>query len=327
MIRTQNSPAFAVALICCAVLSTGLPAWAQEKKTESKTEADSTFGQGGKKTTSYSDHEGKHFVETNYYDGKGGLRKKELEISDNNGTVQEWEFYDENGKISYKYRRELDKSGKLIIAQVEYYKDGILDSGTRFGKEEPTEAGPGLPTHQYDRKTQQWRRIEEKKIKPADEFIPSFGTWKGKPTISRLISSGAVKVETTATGETIGHIADAKIENVSHQSLDFYIPPTIAESTSGTKQDYVSPRGQEVALRPGETKIISLDGTCLERDKLPQGKGECGGALGGDGLINAVGFMILPSIILPSSCRTACLPDAPLPFRVAVPFHLIHSRR
>jgi hypothetical protein len=73
------------------------------------------------------------------------------------------------------------------------------------------------------------------------------------------------------------------MQNASNQSLSFYFPPTIFESKSGKCQDYVSPLGQDVALRPDQTKTIPMNGTCLERDKPPEGKGVTGDLILNDG--------------------------------------------
>ncbi len=85
-----------------------------------------------------------------------------------------------------------------------------------------------------------------------------------------------VKVETIGTGETIGHVADLKLQNLSDGSLVFVIPALLLESKSGKNQDYACPQPQEVTLTPHQTKIVPLEGVCINRDKPPVEKGGSG---------------------------------------------------
>ncbi|PYK31019.1 MAG: hypothetical protein DME57_05205 [Verrucomicrobia bacterium] len=87
------------------------------------------------------------------------------------------------------------------------------------------------------------------------------------------ISDNKVKVDITGTGETIGHIADARISNLTDESIAFTIPAAVLESRSGKNQNYGIPHTTDVALRPHEAKTIPLDGICLDRHKPPVGKG------------------------------------------------------
>ena len=98
----------------------------------------------------------------------------------------------------------------------------------------------------------------------------------GGETCAVLISTGKIKVETSGTGETIGHIADLKIQNLTDQPLAFAIPPTILESGSGKNQHYACPKGQTVALNPRQEKTVPMDGVCVNRSKPPVGKGVTG---------------------------------------------------
>ena len=276
MTKIPTPFSFAVVLIGWVVLFSGAPApaTAQEGKSESKTENDSSYGNGGKKITTYSDHDDKHFVEKRYLDAKGNLRATKSEVSDSNGTVQVLEQYGVDGKITGRIRKELDTSGNEVRGQDEIYKDGILVAGWRYDRGPPESGGFFRSyhyTHRFNKDTGQWEKAEAKKIDTSNFY--NLGTWHGKPTIGRLISGGAVKIQTTGTGETIGHIADVTVENVSNQSLDFYFPPAVLESKSGKNQDYAAPQGQDVALKEGETKTIPVNGTCLERDKPPVGQG------------------------------------------------------
>jgi hypothetical protein len=90
-------------------------------------------------------------------------------------------------------------------------------------------------------------------------------------------ATGWVNIETIGTGETIGHIADFKIQNLTDQAFSFFIRPLILESQTGKSQDYACTHGQDVVLGPKETKIVPVDGVCLERGEPPAGKGVTGG--------------------------------------------------
>ena len=95
-------------------------------------------------------------------------------------------------------------------------------------------------------------------------------------TLGTLAAGGQVKINSTGTGETIGHVADLKIENLTDQPLTCAIPPMILESGSGKNQPYACPSGQTVALNPHQTKTVPVNGVCLNRNKPPVGKGVSG---------------------------------------------------
>jgi hypothetical protein len=95
-------------------------------------------------------------------------------------------------------------------------------------------------------------------------------------SLGSLTASGKVKVETSGTGETIGHIADLKIQDLTDQPLTCAIPPMILESGSGKNQHYACPTGQTVALNPHQTKTVPMNGVCLNRNKPPVAKGVIG---------------------------------------------------
>src|ERR1051326_8044358 len=90
-----------------------------------------------------------------------------------------------------------------------------------------------------------------------------------------------MEVAIIGTGETIGHVADVRVDNLTDQPIDCSLPPTVLESGGGKSQDYVIPHGQEVALRPHESKTIPMDGICVNRHKPPVGNG-----IGGDLVMN-----------------------------------------
>ena len=88
-----------------------------------------------------------------------------------------------------------------------------------------------------------------------------------------LIIDGKILVDITGTGETIGHVADARITNLTDEPVEFAIPPGVLESRSGKNQNYGVPHTTDVVLQPHESKTIPLDGVCLDRHKPPVGKG------------------------------------------------------
>jgi hypothetical protein len=115
----------------------------------------------------------------------------------------------------------------------------------------------------------------------------SFDDGGGGPSedFCALISENKIKIDDTfGTGETIGHVADLVIENLTDQPIEFTIPPMILESGGGKNQNYACPQGESVTLNPHESKTIPLNGVCLNRNKPPVGKG-----VGGDLMINVGG--------------------------------------
>ncbi len=104
----------------------------------------------------------------------------------------------------------------------------------------------------------------------------SYASPAAGETLESLSSSGKIKIDSAGTGETIGHVADLKIQNLTDQPLTCAIPPMILESSSGQNQHYACPTGQTVALNPQQTKTVPMNGVCLNRNKPPVGKGVSG---------------------------------------------------
>ncbi len=88
--------------------------------------------------------------------------------------------------------------------------------------------------------------------------------------------SDPVKVDAVGTGETIGHVGDLNIQNLTDGPLHFFVPPMILESINGSDQDYVCPHGENVSIPAGQTKTVPMDGVCINRNKPPVGKGVSG---------------------------------------------------
>lgn len=98
-----------------------------------------------------------------------------------------------------------------------------------------------------------------------------------------LAHAGKIKVVTVGAGQTIGHVADLRIENLTAERLTVPIPAMVLESASGKNQHYACFHPQTVDLAPHETKTVPIDGVCLMRDKPPVRKGVTGELLIDDG--------------------------------------------
>lgn len=95
-------------------------------------------------------------------------------------------------------------------------------------------------------------------------------------SITLLAAGGQAKVTAYGTGETIGHIADLVVENLTDETISCLIPPVILESNGGQEQDYACPEGESIDLPPHRTTAVPMNGVCLVRSKPPVGKGVSG---------------------------------------------------
>ena len=102
---------------------------------------------------------------------------------------------------------------------------------------------------------------------PIDVLSPSVGGPGG---------GDQIKIETIGTGETIGHVADFEVANLTDQPLNFLIPPLVLGSKTGKTQDYVCVRSEDFMIAAHEIKIAPVYGVCLERNIPPLGKGVTG---------------------------------------------------
>lgn len=112
-------------------------------------------------------------------------------------------------------------------------------------------------------------------LKESDQTISANRTATGLGTgesYAALTSAGKIKVTTSGTGETIGHVADLKIQNTTGERISFTVPPMVLESGGGKYQHYACPKAQHVALNPREEKTVPIDGVCLVRGQPPLGK-------------------------------------------------------
>ena len=91
----------------------------------------------------------------------------------------------------------------------------------------------------------------------------------GPENLFGLIRDGKVKAANRGTGQTIGHVADLILTNLTNKPLSVYLAPTIFTSISGDNQGYGSKKLHFVKLRARETVVLSLDGVCLNQNKPP----------------------------------------------------------
>lgn len=293
MIRLRHCSGVSATFVCCvALVASALCVLAQESKSETKTADD---GRGGKITTTYSTYEGKNYVETVHTNGKGKLLERRTEISGPDGTVVEIEDYDFTGseQLTFKSKAETDRSGEVTTMQSETYKDGILVKGEiavlKNGDKHRTvvkkwsllqDKYVDVPLEDQEKQRQMWKKFDEDLEKQRLE----------RETFFRLLRSGKVSYESSGTGETIGHVADITVTNLTSEGLNFSIPPAILESKSGGSQDYACPGPQDVALGAGETKTVPMYGNCLERGRPPEPNGQRGDLVLNDGEPNDGNF-------------------------------------
>src|SRR6476660_1720570 len=101
----------------------------------------------------------------------------------------------------------------------------------------------------------------------------------GGASLASLASTGKVKIDSVGTGETIGHVADLKIQNLTDQPIYCLVGPMVLESKSRANQDYVCPTPQTVTIDPHSTATVPVNGACINRNKPPVGKGAPGDLL------------------------------------------------
>jgi len=124
-------------------------------------------------------------------------------------------------------------------------------------------------------------RKRQEKIPEAPTL--SMAVPQGAPSVATLVASGKIKLDSVGTGETIGHVADLKIQNQTDQPINCAVGPMVLESKSGKNQDYVCPKPQTVNIGPHGTATVPMDGVCINRNKPPVAKGAPGDLLVNEG--------------------------------------------
>lgn len=201
-------------------------------------------------------------------------------------------FSTKDGTMLYDRSQTYDSTGKNPATGITHAFEGWEDGKTDTWK-----------TQQWNPKTGEWEKIDDSGVNQSS--YPKLGTFlddlqkrwgsaglvlerspsptpspsPGKApdkTLSSLIGQKSVAWELAGTGETIGHIADCKIQNLTSQPISFVIPALVLESSSGKNQHYACPEKQTIALGPKQSKTVPMDGVCLDRSKPPVGKGVTG---------------------------------------------------
>jgi hypothetical protein len=91
-----------------------------------------------------------------------------------------------------------------------------------------------------------------------------------------LLKEGKIKIDDRGTGETIGHVADLIIENLTDQPLVCVVPPMVLESGSGKNQHYACLESHTVTIDPHGKVTVPMKGVCIARNKPPVGQGVTG---------------------------------------------------
>jgi hypothetical protein len=275
--------------ICLLLVAAIRPAFADTTK-------DSTYGPGGTKSVETSSHEGKDFRDTSYRDSKGNLRQKDSEVAGPDGKVSTTDKFAPNGNKTSSDRKESNAAGKPTGGVSERYDDnGIQVGGTKWttdasGKEHYQAWNPQSGRYEESSGKVEYvdgagnlhQQVWNPNTHQLDDLNPSKYTNYGgdqpkKKSIIQLNSEGKLQIlGSEGTGQTIGHVGDLKLKNVSSEPVSCVVPAMVFESKSRQNQDYACPREQDVTLQPNETKTVPIDGICVNRDKPPVGKGVIG---------------------------------------------------
>jgi hypothetical protein len=197
-------------------------------------------------------------------------------------------YSNKDGTLLHEKFETYDPTGKNVKTGLRREWEGWDDGNTKKWKSE-----------EWNLKTQEWMPVA---VNPGPETYPKFdkalddhakyygnaipfelsksaspSPTKPRPkTISSLLSNKGLNLAIAGTGQTIGHIADFKIQNQTDQPVSFVIPAMVLESSSGKNQHYACPKEQTVKLAPKQGKTVPIDGVCLDRHKPPVGKGVTG---------------------------------------------------
>lgn len=210
----------------------------------------------------------------------------------------EFYYYDDKGAVTlhYDYVYENDKDGKLLKTTTTKYDP-------KTGQAEDIEIKDwttGKTVHKvWDGEAKKWKTLkEEKRPKhPDDETslgLPettlaqyrhgeTFDSVTAPVRFTTLAKTGKIKVTTSGTGETIGHVADLKIENITDGTVAVSVPAMVLESSSKKNQHYACFTTTSIHLKPHTSQVVSLNGVCLDRTKPPVGKGVTGDLVINDG--------------------------------------------
>ena len=227
--------------------------------------------QGNPITTKKWEEGDEQHTESTHLNKEGKITQKDTEVIGPDGTTGEHVYYKGDGSDTptgkHSYKR--DDKGKTIQVQNETYKDGVLVSGSIS----VPDAGTGhlLQVKRWNNTNQRYEDVSKEDLEKQRKEWELDERLRRERDRNLFPWFGKVSGETSGTGQTVGHVADIKLRNLTDQPLQGYLPATVVESRRGS-QDYVIPRGQDLALQPHETKTVPLNGTCLERDRPAAGQ-------------------------------------------------------
>ena len=112
--------------------------------------------------------------------------------------------------------------------------------------------------------------------------VPHTGE-KRFSTPAALAFGGKIEVVTAGTGQSIGHVADLRMRNLTGERLAVPVPAMVLESGSRQFQHYACPHAQTVTIGAHGAKTVHIYGVCLVRDKPPVGQGVTGELIVCDG--------------------------------------------
>jgi hypothetical protein len=168
-----------------------------------------------------------------------------------------------------KYREALRKRREAC----KRLKKALADLRKQRGEARKNPIGP---SEQLEKAIRDAEKAEKDQVKIPERPALSMAVPQRAPTVATFVASGKIKIDTVGTGETIGHVADLEIQNLTDQPIKCAVGPVVLESGSGKNQHYACPSGQTVALNPHQTKTVPMNGVCLNRNKPPVGKGVSG---------------------------------------------------
>ena len=102
-------------------------------------------------------------------------------------------------------------------------------------------------------------------------------------SLAALAFGGKIEVVTVGTGQSIGHVADLRMRNLTGERLAVPVPAMVLESGSRQFQHYACPHAQTVIIGAHGAKTVPIYGVCLVRDKPPVGQGVTGELIVCDG--------------------------------------------
>ena len=168
-----------------------------------------------------------------------------------------------------KYREALKKRREAC----KRLKKALADLRQQLQKRRQSMA---VDTSDLEKAIRDAEKARKEQEKTPERPTVSMAVPQGTPTLATLLASGKIKIDSVGTGETIGHVADLKIQNLTDQPINCAVGPMVGESKSRKNQDYVCPKPQTAKIGPRDTATVPMNGVCVNRNKPPVGKGAPG---------------------------------------------------